>query len=171
MEIDAWQVVERMERKQLLETFRAPDYHGYVMVKRSDLPAIRAYYVGEEQERRAQRRASVPPGRRSQGSGYERTECRTRGGDCRTTRAYRERAAAMGSGTASCARGPAGPIPAAPGAGHRLVKVKEAVQILGVSTSTIHKLMNEGALRKHAVTGHIARSELDRFIREQPKAR
>jgi excisionase family DNA binding protein len=63
------------------------------------------------------------------------------------------------------------PIPAAPDSGDRLVKVKEAAHILGVSTSTIYKLMNEGALKKHALTGHIARSELDRFIREQSEAR
>ncbi len=64
-----------------------------------------------------------------------------------------------------------GPVPAASDGGDRLVKVKEAAQILGVSTSTIYKLMNDGDLKKHALTGHIARSELDRFIRESSRGR
>jgi excisionase family DNA binding protein len=46
------------------------------------------------------------------------------------------------------------------------VKVKEAAQVLGVSTSTVYKLMSEGTLKKHEHTGHVARSELDRFIQE-----
>jgi excisionase family DNA binding protein len=66
---------------------------------------------------------------------------------------------------------PTGPIPSATDGSDRLVKVKEAAQILGVSTSTIYKLMTDGTLKKHALTRHIARSELDRLIREQLKAR
>jgi len=50
------------------------------------------------------------------------------------------------------------------------VKVKEAAQILGVSTSTVYKLMNDGTLKKHEQTGHLARSELDRFIQESSTA-
>jgi len=65
----------------------------------------------------------------------------------------------------------AGHVIAAADGGDRLVKVKEAAQILGVSTSTVYKLMNEGTIKKHEVTGHIARSELDRFIRESSQAR
>ena len=56
-------------------------------------------------------------------------------------------------------------VPLAPESGDRLVKVKEAAQILGVSPSTVYKLMNGGLLKKHEYTGRIARSELDCFIR------
>jgi len=65
---------------------------------------------------------------------------------------------------------PASPIPPAADSGDRLVKVKEAAQILGVSTSTVYKLMNDGTLKKHEQTGHLARSELDRFIQESSTA-
>jgi excisionase family DNA binding protein len=61
---------------------------------------------------------------------------------------------------------PTSAIPPAADSGDRLVKVKEAAQILGVSTSTVYKLMNEGTLKRHEQTGHVARSELDRFIQE-----
>jgi predicted DNA-binding transcriptional regulator AlpA len=61
---------------------------------------------------------------------------------------------------------PASRVPPAADGGDRLVKIKGAAQILGVSTSTVYKLMNDGTLKKHEHTGHIARSELDRFIQQ-----
>jgi hypothetical protein len=64
---------------------------------------------------------------------------------------------------------PTGPVPA--DSGDRLVKVNEAAQIRGDRTSTIHTPMNEGRLKKHEHTGHIAGSELDRFIRESSRSR
>jgi excisionase family DNA binding protein len=59
-----------------------------------------------------------------------------------------------------------GSVPPAAETGDTLMKVKEAAQSLGISTSTVYKLMNDGVIKKNKRTGHIARSELDRFIRE-----
>lgn len=49
--------------------------------------------------------------------------------------------------------------------GDRLLRVKEAAEVLGVGRSTVYKYVNEGLLARHERTGRIARSELDRFIR------
>jgi predicted site-specific integrase-resolvase len=59
-----------------------------------------------------------------------------------------------------------GSVPPAAETGDTLMKVREAAQILGISTSTAYKLMNDGVIKKNEGTEHIARSELDRFIRE-----
>jgi excisionase family DNA binding protein len=56
LDIDPWEIVERMERKGLLEMYRPPDYQGYSLLRRSDLATIRAY-IEEEEARKAQRRA------------------------------------------------------------------------------------------------------------------
>jgi excisionase family DNA binding protein len=56
VEFETWQVLERLAKKGIIETFRARDYNSYPMVKRQYLPAIKAY-LEEERERRERRKA------------------------------------------------------------------------------------------------------------------
>jgi excisionase family DNA binding protein len=53
----------------------------------------------------------------------------------------------------------------------RLLRIREAAQILGVSTSSVYKLIHEGALKTHPLGGRVARSEIERFVREGPVGR
>ena len=53
----------------------------------------------------------------------------------------------------------------------RLLRIREAAQILGVSTSSVYKLINEGALQTHPLRGRVSRSEVERFVREGPAGR
>lgn len=121
-----------MARKHLLEVFRAPDYHGYVMVKWSDLPIIRAHISGHilrksrngrqggarRKEERAKDQAMSERNAPLAEAIAARLEHITKG-----LRQWAQAQRAVPERSTS-------PIPAAPDGGDRLVKVKEAAQCI-----------------------------------------